>query len=241
MVSAPPRPQIVTRKRPFLMRRSTWIAAGIVALLAIGFGVWHAWRDHQNSQEMAKEKAALTAFRAQVDNALPSDHTTPGGTQPDAVFTTLTSDLQKASKGQMTPAQMRAEGTKVESDAKKAAAAMAAIKTTSLIDGDFSAGPTAQMRTPGLTQLTANDAQQSMSDGLRAYGVVGGLLAAAADAPPGPGRTAILTQAQSLAGTAASRFGTGYQQMLSLEETVGNAVSAPITPPGGAPGGGLTG
>lgn len=241
MVSAPPRPQMVTRKPPFLMRRSTWIVAGIVALLAIGFGVWHVWRDHQNTQELAKEKAALTAFRTQVDNALPSDHTTPGGTQSDTVFSTLASDLQKAHQGQMTPAQMRADGSKAEADAKKAAAAMAAIKTTSLIDGSFSAGPTADMRTPGLTQLTANDAQQSMADGLRAYGVVGGLLAAAADAPPGPHRTAILTQAETLAGTAQSRFAAGYQQMLSLEETVGNAVSTPITAPGGAPGGGLTG
>jgi len=237
MVSAPPRPQMVARKRPFLMRRSTWIVAGIVVLAAAGWGIWHVWSNHQASQQLAKERAALLAFRAQVDKALPPDHTTPGGTQPDAVFSTLAADLAKAGKGQMTPAQMRTEGAKVESDAKKAADAMAAIKTTSLIDGDFTAGPTTVMKTPGLTQLMANDAQLSMADALRIYQSIGGLLQAAADVPAGAKRAAILTHATDLASTASSRFNTGYQQLLSLETTVGDVVAGPIT----APGGGLSG
>lgn len=237
MVAAPPRPQLVTRKRPFLMRRSTWIVAGIVALLAIGYGVWRVWDNHQASAQKAKEASALLAFRTQVDKALPADHSTPGGAQADAVFTTLSTTLDKAGKGQMTPAEMRTEGAKIEADAKKAADAMGAIKTTSLIDSNFTAGITTEMKTPGLTQLTANDAQQSMADALRVYESIGGLLQAAADVPPGPKRAAIIAQASSLASTAASRFNTGYQQLLGLEMTVGNVVASPI----GAGGTGLSG
>ena len=234
MVSAPPRPQIVTRKRPFLLRRSTWIVAGIVVLGVVGFWGWHVWSNHQDSKQLAKAASQLAAFRSQVDGALPADHSTPGGAEADAVFTTLSSTLGKAGQGQLKPDQMRSQGTTVENDAKKAAAAMAAIKTTSLIDGNLPFGTTTQMTTPGLTQLAANDAQQSMADALRMYGVVGGLLRSAADLPTGPARIALVTQAQTLAATASSRFATGYNQMLQLEETVGNVVPGPPSVPGSA-------
>jgi len=234
MVSAPPRPQIVTRKRPFLLRRSTWIVAGIVVVGAVGFWGWHIWSNHQDSKQLAKAASQLAAFRSQVDGALPADHSTPGGATPDAVFTSLAPNLEKAAKGQLKPDAMRSEGTTVETDAKAAAAKMAAIKTTSLIDGNLPFGITPQMKTAGLTQLTANDAQQSMADGLRLFAVVGGLFRNAADLPPGPARTALMTQTQTLALTAASRFATGYNQMLQLEETVGNVVPGPPTVPGSA-------
>jgi len=232
MVSAPPRPQIVTRKRPFLLRRSTWIVAGIVVLGAIGFWVWHVWNNHQQSQQLAKATSQLAAFRGQVDGALPADHSTPGGAEADTVFTTLPASLDKAGSGQLTPQAMRSQGTTVQDDAQKAAGKMAAIKTTSLIDGNLPFGTTTQMKTAGLTQLTANDAQQSMADALRLYAVAGGLLKSAADLPKGPKRTALITQAQSLVTTASSRFATGYNQMLQLEETVGNVVPGPPTVPG---------
>ena len=234
MVAASPRPQIVTRKRPFLLRRSTWIVAGIVVLAGAAFLAWHVWSNHQNAQELAKEQAALTAFRTQVDAALPADHSTPGGEEPAAVFTTLSATLDDATSGKLTPAKIRAAGRSIESDAAKSAKAMEAIKTTSLISGNFSAGPTTAMRTPGLTQLTASNAQQSMVNGLRIYQSIGGLVAAAADQPVGPKRAAIINEARALSSTAASTFGdNGYSQMIQLEATVGNIAPSTITPPGG--------
>lgn len=230
MVAAPPRPQLVVRKRPFLLRTSTRVAVLVVVLAAIAFGGLRWWDDRQATNLKNNEIAGIESYTSLVVGHLPLDRQAQQGTGEVSVFTTLSSALDQIQQGGMKPAKIRLLAKNFGADAQKSASGMTSIKTNQIIPDTFEVGVTTQLATPGMTQLTLTDAQGFMADSFKIYVSIGKLMEQAAGTPVGPARTALVAQMKGLEATAADLFNKGYNKLLQLRFTIGIQVPSGLQP-----------
>jgi hypothetical protein len=216
MVAAPPRPQLVTRKKPILLRATTWIVLGCIVLLTVGWVSWVWWEHKQASNLKSQEATAISTLSQAVNGQLPADQNTPQGTTQVEVFPSITQTIDQIDKNQVTAAKATASAQAVIDQANKAAQGIQKISLQSLVKEDFNVGLTQSLTVPGMTSSVLNTAQDQMVKAFQLYASVGELMKTAADMPKGPERTAVLNQAKSQAAIAADLWSRGYNALVQI-------------------------
>jgi hypothetical protein len=229
MVAAPPRPQMVVRKKPILARRSTWVVVGLVVLAAVALGAVKWVRDRQASSLLTREQTAIQDLAQRVTGLFPADQTTPQGTNQTTVFPSLAQTLDKIDKGTMTAKAARTAARSVADQAGKAADGMQKLSLKSITD-DFTVGVTPQLTAKGMTSSVLNVAQDEMVKSFQLYQSIGGLMVAAVAQPRGPERTAIIREATRDQTIAADLFNRGYSTLVQIESILGVAQVSGLTP-----------
>jgi hypothetical protein len=229
MVAAPPRPQMVVRKKPVLARRSTWVIVGLVVVAAIALGGAKWLRDRQASNLLTKEQTAIQDLAQRVTALFPADQSTPQGTNQTAVFPSLAQTLDQIDKGTMTPKAARKAAKAIADQASKAAEGIQKLSLKSITD-DFTVGVTPQLTAKGMTSSVLNVAQDQMVKSFQLYQSIGGLMLAAADQPKGPERTAIIAEAKRVQAVAADLFNRGYSTLVQIESILGLAQVSGLAP-----------
>jgi hypothetical protein len=230
MVAAPPRPQIVVRSKPILLRRSTWLVAGLVVLAAIGFGVFRWWDDRQASALLNREQVAIQELAQRVTDALPADRQTPQGTTQVAVFPSIVQTMDQIDSAKLSRKRSVQAAAAVEGQATKAAAGIQSIALQSIVKSDFTVGVTPDLTAPGMTSSVLNVAQDQMVRAFQLYGSIGSLMKAAAELPQGPKRSAIITQARAEVSVAADLFGRGYNALVQIQSQLGLIANTGLQP-----------
>jgi hypothetical protein len=229
-VAPAPRPQLVTRKKPILMRVTTWVVLGCVVLAAIGFGTWTWWQHKQASDLKGQEAAALTELVQRVKDQLPTDQSTPQGTSEVTVFPTLAQSLDQLDKGTLSAKKAHDQAQAVIDQATKAQAGIQKIALRSLIKEDFDVGVTTALTAKGMTSSVLNEAQDQLIKSFQLYQSAGHLMQIAAQQPQGPERSALIKQANATASVAAQLFNRGYNTIVQLEAVLGIISLAVLQP-----------
>jgi hypothetical protein len=231
MVAAPPRPQLVTRKKPVLLRATTWIVLGVIVLLAVGWVGWVWWDHKQASNLKSREQIAVADLAQRVTQQLPADQSTPQGTTELQVFPSISQTIDQIDKNQVTAAKATASAQAIIDQANKAAQGLQKISLQSLVKEDFNVGLTPSLTAPGMTSSILNDAQDQMIKAFQLYASVGELMKTAAAMPKGPERTAVLNQARSQAAIAADLWSRGYNTLVQLQTQLGLITTSGLQPP----------
>ena len=238
MVAAPPRPQLVTRKKPILLRATTWIVLGVIVLLAVGWVGW-VWWDHKQAKNLKTQEAtAVQTLADEVRNNLPADQNTPQGTSELQVFPSIGQTIDQISKNQVTEAKATAGAQAIIDQATKAAGGIQKISLQSLLKENYNVGLTQELRAPGMTSSVMNVAQDQMVKAFTLYASVGELMKTAASMPQGPARTAVLKQATSQAAVAADLWSRGYNALVQIETQLDLIAPTGLVPPGSGQSGG---
>lgn len=229
VVAAPPRPQIVARKRQLWEQPLAWVVVGLLVVGAITFGTLRkvhaddvATQKQAAAALKAREAKAVGRFAAAVSANLPSDQQTPSGGSSLIIFASLPTMLDQSIKGEISPSAARTRFLNLAATAQKDAQGMSKVNAITMINGEFDAGTTQSLKTPGLTQSLLNQSQQQMQQALAMYASIGRIAASAAVLPQAS-RNAILTEAKAMVSEAQSMFGNAYNTLNQIEVTVGAA------------------
>jgi hypothetical protein len=232
MVAAPPRPQLVTRKKPILLRATTWIVLGVIVLLAVGWVGWVWWDHKQASNLKTQEQTAIEDLAQRVTSALPADQNTPQGTSEVQVFPSITQTIAQIDKDQVTAKKGAADAQAIIDQANKSADGVQKISLQALLKEKFNVGLTQDLTAPGMTSSVMNQAQDQMVKAFQLYASVGELMKTAAGMPKGPERTAVLNQAKAQAAIAADLWSRGYNSLVQLETQLDLIAPSGLQPPG---------
>jgi hypothetical protein len=238
MVAAPPRPQLVTRKKPILLRATTWIVLGVIVLLAVGWVGWVWWDHKQASNLKTSEQVAIADLAQRVTQQLPADQSTPQGTTELQVFPSIPQTIDQIDKKQVTASNATTGAQAIIDQANKAANGIQQISLQSLVKEDFNVGLTPSLRAPGMTSSILNTAQDQMVKAFQLYASVGELMKTAAAMPQGPERTAVLNQAKSQAAIAADLWSRGYNTLVQIQTQLDLIAPSGLQPPGTGQSGG---
>ena len=238
MVAAPPRPQLVTRKKPILLRATTWIVLGCIVLLAVGWVGWVWWEHKQASNLKTTEQVAIEDLAQRVSNQLPADQTTPQGTTQLEVFPSITQTIDQIDKNQITQDKATTSAQAVIDQANKASAGIGKIALAALVKENFNVGLTQDLTARGMTSSVLNEAQDQMVKAFQLYASVGELMKTAAGMPKGPERTAVLNQAKTQATIAADLWSRGYNTLVQLQTQLDLIAPSGLQPPAAGQSGG---
>jgi hypothetical protein len=238
MVAAPPRPQLVTRKKPVLLRATTWIVLGCIVLLTVGWVGWVWWEHKQASNLKSQEATGISTLAQAVTQQLPADQSTPQGTTELQVFPSISQTIDQIDKNQVTAAKATTSAQAIIDQANKAAQGIHKISLQSLVKETFDVGLTQELTAPGMTSSVMNQAQDQMVKAFQLYASVGELMKTAAAMPNGPERTAVLNQAKAQAAVAADLWSRGYNALVQIESQLDLIpVGGLQAPPAGQPSG----
>jgi hypothetical protein len=238
MVAAPPRPQLVTRKKPILLRATTWIVLGVIVLVAVGWVGWVWWEHKQAANLKTQEATAIADLAQRVAGQLPTDQTTPQGTTQTEVFPSIGQTIDQIDKNQVTADKAKTSSQAIIDQADKAAAGIQRIAVGSLVQEKFTVGLTPELTAPGMTSSIVNEAQDQMVKAFDLYASVGQLMKTAASMPQGPARTTVLHQASSEAAVAADLWSRGYNTLVQLQTQLDLIQPSGLQPPGTGQSGG---
>lgn len=234
VIAAPPRPQLMIRKKPFVLRRSTWIGAGAVLLAGIGLLVFLALRSNRAEAREDRERTAVRVFANLIQANIPPGATSLGPSS-NLVFPTVLQDLASLGAGDLKAPAATRKANELTRAAREGADGMEEIIVRRTIPDEFPQ-----------TRLELLDAQFMMAQGLRTYERVGGLMKAAI-AETGAQRTAITEEAAELATQAGTLFDRGWTKLNNIRDRLGIAppfnpnpipqpsVPVPTLPPSPAP------
>jgi hypothetical protein len=238
MVAAPPRPQLVTRKKPILLRATTWIVLGCVVLLAVGWVGWIWWDHKQASNLKTQEATAISDLAQRVSGAIPADQNTPQGTTDVQVFPSIAQTIDQIDNGQVSAKKGASDAQAIIDQANKSGQSIQKISLQALVKEEFNVGLTQDLTAPGMTSSVLNQAQDQMVKAFQLYASVGELMKTAAGMPKGPERTAVLDQAKAQAAIAADLWSRGYNALVQLQTQLDLIAPTGLQPPGaGQPGG----
>lgn len=238
MVAAPPRPQLVTRKKPILLRATTWIVLGCIVLLTVGWVGWVWWDHKQASNLKTEEQTAIEDLAQRVSGVLPADQNTPQGTTELQVFPSIAQTIDQIDKQQVTGKKADAAAQAIIDQANKSGQSIQKISLQALVKEKFNVGLTQDLTAPGMTSSVMNQAQDQMVKAFQLYASVGELMKTAAGMPKGPERTAVLNQAKAEAAIAADLWSRGYNALIQLETQLDLISVGGLQPPtGGQPSG----
>jgi hypothetical protein len=228
MVAAPPRPQLVVRKPPLWLRRSTWVGVAVVAVVGIGVAAALSIASSRADDRRNQALAALRRFTTQVHQALPEDRQAQA---PDlvSVFPALGDDAAAMRSGDLGPGASREIASIVEGQARAAADSIDALVVSDIVPEGFR-----DLRT------LLQDGQYLLVQSFRTFESAGGLMRVAPGLD-GEQREAVLQQSQRMVSRGSSLFVRGYQKI--LDAFTANGVSldqipappAPVTEPEPSP------
>lgn len=232
-----PRPVLVVRKPPLFRRRSVWAVVGTVVVLAVATVAFIAVRSHSRSALESRERAAVSQLTSQLENALPTQVSSVGGS---TVFTfpSFPTELQNLQKGQTKPADSLATEKDYAAAASKAVTDIGAIRITSLFPEDFTVGGIG-LRGKGLMRAELLDSQFLLVQGFKAYQDAFALWTRATGTT-GAEQKALIERATSIGARAQDLFSQGWTKFVQIRAQLG---LSPLTlapgptapPPGQAP------
>jgi hypothetical protein len=231
VIAAPPRPQLVVRKKPVLARRSTWIAVGAVLLAGVLVAVFIGVSNVMDSRKLDRQAAAVQQYVNLITAQLPATAQPTGPTSWN-LFPDLDQRMAALDSGDLEPAKAKEEAEAFAAAAKASADGIEAIKVRDVIPEEFPE-----------VRIALNEAQFEMVQGLQAYESVANFFDAAADVT-GDARTAIVTEATALSAQAGVLFNRGWASVVNVEAESGIDVTqqpvvptqAPVTTPPVSPG-----
>jgi hypothetical protein len=135
-VAAPPRPQLVVRRRPFWQRTWFWITIGVVVVIAIVFGVVANMRANDREDSKKRQLAAVQNFSSAVQAEFPDDRSV---VPPDLIipFPTFRQTVDDLSSGKMKPAAAAVNARDVMKAASDSASGIRQIDTASMIPDQY--------------------------------------------------------------------------------------------------------
>jgi hypothetical protein len=136
MVAAPPRPQLVVRRKPFWQRTWFWITVGAIAVIAIVFGVVVNMRANDREAAKKRQLAAVQNFSSAVQAEFPDDRSV---VPPDLIipFPTFRQTIDDLSSGKMKATAAAANARAVTKAASDSANGIREIDTASLIPDQY--------------------------------------------------------------------------------------------------------
>jgi hypothetical protein len=218
VIAAPPRPQLVVRKKPILARRATWIAVGAVVLAGILLAVFLGVRNIMADRKLDRQAAAVQQYVNLITAQLPPTAQPLGPTSWN-LFPQLDQRMADLDNGDLGPTEAKEEATAFAEAAKKSADGIEAIKVRDVIPEEFPE-----------VRVTLNEAQFEMVQGLQAYESVAHFFEAAADVT-GDARSAVITEATALSAQAGVLFNRGWASVVNVEAESGiNVSQQPVVP-----------
>ena len=222
-IGAPPRPQLVIRKRPLWTRRSTWIALGAIAVLAVAVMVAIGIRNNSREDGLAEEAKSVREFSTLVGVQLPPG-AQPLGPTNWHLFPTAQQDLASIEAGDLRGKDATDRADALLGAATKSADAIEAVRVPQVVPEEF----------PD-TRNQLNAAQFLMVQGLQGYERVAGLMRVAA-LSTGERRSGVVEQATLLANQAADLFDRGWTELLNVQSRVGVSIDpSTLVPPAPQP------
>jgi hypothetical protein len=215
VIAAPPRPQLMIRKRPFLARRSTWVALGAIAVAAVALAVFLGIRSNRAEAREGRERIAVQEFANLVQRQLPAGGEQLGASQY-LLYPKLIEDLTRLSAGDLKAKTAKTRGQDLARGAGRARDGVNAIIVREVIPEEFPE-----------TKSDLTLAQFLMAEGFGAYQRVGRLMATAADAE-GAQRTAIVEEATLLATQGGNLFDRGWSILAGIRSRLG--IAQPFNP-----------
>jgi hypothetical protein len=209
VIAAPPRPQLMIRKKPLWARRSTWIVLGAVLLLAVGLALFVKIGNDREERLARREANAVQEFANLVQRQFGLAQAEPLGPTGYLLFPTLVEDLTKLSEGDLrTPAATRI-GNRLVDSARQGQEGVEGIQVLEIIPTDFPQ-----------TRRDLVLARFLIGQAFDAYERVGGLMKSAA-AATGDRRTAIVDEATLLATQAGTLFDRGWTVVVDHRTRLG--------------------
>lgn len=210
-IAAPPRPQLVIRKRPLWTRRSTWVGLGALALIAIAGMAAIAIRNNNREDRLAEEAKSVREFSTLVGVQLPPG-AQPLGPTNWQLFPTAQQDLASIEAGDLRGKDATDKADALLEAATKSANAIEAVRIPQIVPDEFPE-----------TRNQLNAAQFLMVQGLQGYERVAGLMRVAA-LSTGERRAGVVEQATLLANQAADLFDRGWTELLNVQARVGVSI-----------------
>ena len=115
VIAAPPRPQLVVRKKPVLARRSTWIAVGAVLLAGILVAVFIGVSNLMDSRKLDRQAAAVQQYVNLITAQLPATAQPTGPTSWN-LFPDLDQRMADLDSGDLSASDAREEAASHPSD-----------------------------------------------------------------------------------------------------------------------------
>jgi hypothetical protein len=215
VIAAPPRPQLMIRKRPFLARRSTWVALGAIAVAAVALVVFLGIRSNRAEAREGRERIAVQEFANLVQRQLPAGGEQLGASQY-LLYPTLVEDLTRLSAGDLKANTAKTRGQDLARGAGRARDGVNAIIVREVIPEEFPE-----------TKSDLTLAQFLMAEGFGAYQRVGRLMATAANVERAQ-RTAIVEEATLLATQGGNLFDRGWSILAGIRSRLG--IAQPFNP-----------
>lgn len=217
-IAAPPRPQLVVRKKPIWRRRGALALVGGLLLAGVLLAVLLSIRSSSKEDRKNRTIAAVQQFDGTMAASLPPGSQPLGGDL--ILFPTISQDLDRIAQGKLTGKK----ATQLAEGIRKAAAASAeeinAIRVTKVVPEDAETSVTKAVTGLGATRLELLDAQFMMVRGLRIYEDIAALMKTAAGLEK-PGRRALMEQAKEMAVQATEVFGRGYRKVSNVKTVLG--------------------
>jgi hypothetical protein len=220
-VAAPPRPQLVVRRKPFWQRTWFWIAVAVVAVAAIAFGVVMNMRANDREASKRRQLAAVQNFSAAVQGEFPDDRSV---VPPDLIipFPTFRQTIDDLSSGDMRPAEAAKNARDAATGAAASATGVRQIDTAKLIPAQYP-----------LTRAQMNDVKGLFVQSFRLYQDAAQLTLTATTLN-GDEQKAVLKNAGDVLTRASLLFQSGNQKLSRTITALGGtfqAVQAPQPSP----------
>jgi hypothetical protein len=229
VIAAPPRPQLVVRKKPIWQRRWVWALVGLAAAAGITTAVLLHIQSTNEKELKAREISAIEAFDEAVVGHLPPG-SSPLGQGSFNVFPTLSTDLSSFAAGKLSTKDATKKADTVISQAKVTVAKIQAIDVTKVIPEDSEVTFPATARGKGATRDFFINVQFLMTQAFGLYQDAAELMKQAATLT-GDDRKALITQAQDVANRAATLWGRAESQITSIKSVLGIQPQGGFQPP----------
>lgn len=230
MVAAPPRPQLVARRKPLWEMWVTWVVVAAVVLAGIGYAVARSVHNRHVRELQTAEVASVQAFARRISGFMPQDTTNLPGGGGLQIFSSVSPELTSIQQGKVSAKSVSTYAASVQKAATKAANGLTNLNVIQLVPARYTVGETAQMQTPGLTQLTLLQATQEMAQGFGVFQQVATLMQSAAALPNGQ-RKVVVASLLSLTSQGQQLFQMGYAKLQQMLSVLGVAPPATLTPP----------
>jgi hypothetical protein len=190
----------VVRHKPFWQQTWFWITVGVVAVVAIVFGVVINMRANDRAESKKRQLAAVQNFSAAVQAEFPDDRSV---VPPDLIipFPTFRQTIDDLSSGAMKPAAAAANARTVIKAASDSAAGIREIDTGSLIPDTYP-----------LTRAQMNDVKGLFVQSFRLYQDAA-TLTLTATTLPGDQQKAVLKSAGDVLTRASLLFQSGNTKL----------------------------
>ena len=229
VIAAPPRPQLVVRKKQVWQRRGVWIGAGALVVAVILVLALNSVRTHHRAAERQTIADSVSTYSLLLTGKFPPDATTLPPTGYN-IYPQLAADIASLEAGTLSGDTLKTKGSSLTTSASTSGDAIDKLDVTKIIPAKADVFEVGDVRGPGATRLALGDGQFLIVQAFHVYAQIGGLFSSAVGLDAA-GRKAIAAQAQALSQEAQSLFNRGWQEVINIKTAFGLNTQQPFNPP----------